>query len=348
MLRTFKGRGFRTACSVAAVLAWLLSACKGPPVLKGMQALGPNPLIQKSDVATLGWKIDPDDHVAIAVEMPDGGPSDKPVTGTLVYKTPSGATSTVPLTAGSQPAVFVAAGPKLDPGLTEVDYTVAVDGRPISGTLYVPPGGTAPIVAEAQAGVAVPVVEGQRGPHGGVLQVVGGDRLEIASTRSGDVRVYVLDADIHPVAVGPRKIVLGIDAERPEVVALEPDPSGLFFVGHWHVHGEPLHITVNESIGADTHVALVGFHPGVAIAVGPLAPPLPVVVIDRWGVDEARGVRGGLFFGGLRWGDDHEHGRDFDRDRDHDHERDHGAGHMEFDGHEHGRTRGDGPERGHR
>jgi hypothetical protein len=345
---TSKTRGARRASFVVAALACVVPACKGPNVLKGMEALGPNPLIQKADIATIGWSIDPDDHVAIAVEGPDGKTFDKGVTGTLVYKTPSGTTKTVPVTPGNQPALFVAAGPKLDPGLTEMDYTLAVDGKPISGTLYLPPGGTAPIVAEAQASVAVPTVAGQHGPHGGVVQVVGGDRLEIASTRGGDIRVYVLDPDLHPVAVGPRKIVLGVVADRPEIVVLEPDPLGLFFVGHWHVHGDPLHITVNESIGGETHVALVGYRPGVAITVGLLAPTLPVVVLDRWGVDDVHVGHGGVFVWGPRWDEDHDRDRDQDRGHDHghdqdhdrDHDRDHWGAHMNINGNEHGHAKG--------
>ncbi|HEV3194480.1 MAG TPA: hypothetical protein VGY54_28485, partial [Polyangiaceae bacterium] len=163
----------RTAPLAAIAALCALAACKGPTA-GGIAALGPDPLVEKSDIATVGWSIDPDDHVGVALDGHDGKPLGKKVTGTLVYKTPSGIVKTVPLVPDNSGDKLVATGPKFEPGLTEVDYTLDVDGRPLASTLYVPPGGTPAIVAEAKVRPPdAPAVEAKRGPHGGVIQLVG-------------------------------------------------------------------------------------------------------------------------------------------------------------------------------
>jgi hypothetical protein len=303
--------------------------------------------------ATLGWSIGPGDHVRVAMAAPEGkplAPLPKDATGTLVYKSPDGMPKTVPMTV--QDGMLVASGPPLTADLTEVDYTVAAAAPaatpgalppppppPLSGTLYVPPGGTAALVADENAtidaGIDMTTATGKPGPHGGVVQVVGGDPLEIAATKDGTVRVYVLSPELaRPVAVGDRKITLGVVAERPETVALVPDASLHFFVGHWHVHGDPLGITVHMNVGGRAHVAIVGHRPGAAVVVGVGAPVVRVAVADRWddvdlrwwprasvGVNVGVGVDVGVGVFGV---EEHEHDH---RGWDHDHGWGHGGGH---------------------
>jgi hypothetical protein len=58
-----------------------------------------------------------------------------------------------------------------------------------------------------------------------VVQIVNGDPLEVAAAKNGTVRAYVLSPDLaQPVAVGDRKVTLGVVAERPETVVLVPTP----------------------------------------------------------------------------------------------------------------------------
>jgi hypothetical protein len=284
-----------------------LAACKGSGPSGSIAALGSDTLIEKNDTATVGWSVDPDDQVKVALEGNDGKPLGKNVTGTLVYKSPNGTSKTVPLTADAKSGNLVASGPKLEAGLTEINYTLDVDGKAASGTLYVPPGGTAAIVAEAKASADAAVVDGKRGPHGGIIQIVGGDRLEIASTKGGEVRVYVLDADLHPVAIGPRKIVLGVVADKPEVLTLDAESSGHFFVGHWHLHGDPIRITVHETVGGEAHDVIVGYHPGAVIIVGPAAPAIKLVVVEKW-EDDVRVGPAVVVIPGKKDEDEDEHG----------------------------------------
>jgi hypothetical protein len=338
--------------------------------------LGPDALFVKVNDTTLGWSVDPDDHVRVALAAsaaPEGtplSPLPKEATGTLVYKSPDGTSKTVPMTV--QDGTLVASGPPLTADLTEVDYTInpgtptsgahaalgmpgahlALEGLPppappapqVSGTLYVPPGGTAALVADAHAtvgsGSGVAVAAGKPGPHGGVVQVIGGDPIEIAATKDGTVRAYILSPDLsQPVVVADQKVTLGIVAERPETVVLVPDPSLHFFVGHWHVHGNPLGITMHVNVGGHPHVAIVGYRPGAIVAVGVGAPVVRVAVVERWDDVDVRwwprasvNVNVGVGLFGVEDEDhegDHDHGRHLGWDKDHkqDHDRGWGLGH---------------------
>jgi len=76
---------------------------------------------------------------------------------------------------------------------------------------------------------------------------------------------------------------------------------------------------VNETIGPEAYVAIVGYHPGAMIAVGPLAPAIGVVVVDRWDDEVRFGIRGLRVMGPevrligpefvVPEDDDHDHGR---------------------------------------
>jgi hypothetical protein len=334
--------------------------------------LGPDALFVKVNNTTLAWSVDPGDHVRVALAAPAApegtplSPLSKEATGALVYKSPDGTSKTVPMTV--QDGMLVASGPPLTADLTQVDYTInpgapapgahaalgvpgvkvalALEELPppppplqVSGTLYLPPGGTAPLVADAHATVGprggVAVAVGKPGPHGGVIQVVGDDPIEIAATKEGTVRAYVLSPDLaQPVLVGDRKITLGVVAERPETVVLVPDPSLHFFVGHWHVHGNPVSITVNVNVGGYPHVAVVGYQPGAIMVVGVGAPVVRVAVVDRWDdVDVRWWPRVNVVGVGVRVfeveDEDHEgdHDNGLHRGWYHDHDRGWGWGH---------------------
>jgi hypothetical protein len=162
----------------------------------------------------------------------------------------------------------------------------------MSGTLFLPRGGTSELVATAKAPPAVVVADGKRGPHGGPIQVVGNDRLEIVASQKGEVRVYVLDDNLQPVVVGKRTIQLGVGGGSAEVVGLSPAPSGLYFVGHWKVNGEPERITLEERDGDDVRVVLVGHKPGspLVVVMGTAAPPpVAVVVVAEFDRDREHG-----------------------------------------------------------
>lgn len=279
----------RGAIGFAGALV-VFAGCKGSAI--GIAGLGPDAFVEKFDGANVGWVIDGNDQVRAVVEGSDGKPLAKDVTGLLVYKASDGTSKTVALAPDAKSGTLVATGPKLDAPLTEVDYTVTSAGKPLSGTIYVPAGGTASIAAEAKVSVDAGTSAGAPGPHGGIVEHVGSDWVEVVSSKGGEVRAYVLDADRQPIAPGTRKVVLGVVADRPELVVLEPEPSGRFLVGHWHVHGDPTRMTVQVEAGGERHAVLVGWRPSVAVLVEPVPVRPHVVVVEDWDDVGRAGARG--------------------------------------------------------
>jgi hypothetical protein len=234
--------------------------------------------VESSSVASIAWSVDPNGRVRAAVKAPDGELLKENVSGSMEWRGGT-APKTVALAQDKQSGVLVAAGPKLDADLTQVDYTVSVRGAPMSGTLFLPRGGTSELAGSAAAPPPVVVPEGKKGPHGGPIEVAGKDRLEIVASRKGEVRVYVLDANLQAVPVGARTIQLGVGGASPEVVVLSPAPSGLYLVGHWKVRGEPARITLEERDGDEVVVVIVGHKPGAIVVATGAAEPPPVTVV---------------------------------------------------------------------
>jgi hypothetical protein len=235
--------------------------------------------VETSNVASIAWNIGPDGRVHATVKTPDGRPVTENVSGTMEWKAGTSPT-TVVLSPDKPSGALVATGPKLDADLTEVDYTVNVQGSPMSGTLFLPRGGTSELAAPANTNPPVAIPDGKKGPHGGPVEVVGTDRLEVVASRKGEVRAYVLDPNLQPVAVGPRTIRLGVGGPSPELVALSPAPSGLYLVGHWRVSGAPARITIEERDGDQVFVVVVGYRPGAVFVLQP--PPATVVIVEEF------------------------------------------------------------------
>jgi hypothetical protein len=322
---------YLTRIALVSLTLAFVPACGKDASTAGVEAemavnanLGADALVEEHEEGTVAWRIDSDGQVKAAVTASAGTQIKQDIGGTLVYKLPSGEPKTVPLAVDAKTGLLVAAGPKLEADLTEVNYTVTVSGKPWSGVLHVPVGGTAALVtsAKATAEVKLPDV----GPHGGSIQVVGDDRLEMVSDASGEVRVYVLDADLKAVTnIETRTIRLGFVAERSEMLVLRPSPVGLFFVGRLGAAIDPFKVTVSVNIGGSTRVALWGYRPGVrVIATATRAPRVRIRVnsfIEGPDVDVTARHDNGLHLGqhkdhddnGLHLGQhkdkDDEHGR---------------------------------------
>src|SRR5207244_2835155 len=127
---------------------------------------------------------------------------------------------------------FVASGPKLTEVVTQIRYTLqrGASGRNLEhasfdGVLQVPPGGTAQLSADAKASASVDV--DATGPHGGTVQAVGDDRLEVVAD-GGDVHVYLLDAKLQPLpppSVEGRTITITAVDETPHTITLTFDAT---------------------------------------------------------------------------------------------------------------------------
>jgi hypothetical protein len=264
---------------------------------------------QSFEDGSINWAVENDGAVkALVVLANDAGASS--VSGQLTWTAPNGQPQ--PIAMNATGGALTATAPKLEPGITQVEYALQVNGKPWKGTLQVPEGGTRALVADAALASKDTRPTG-KGPRGGVIQIVGDDRVEIvADQTSGQARVYVLGPDDKDLDVGDRDVRLGVVADRSEVITLTPEPGHMYLVGTLSTRAAPIEITVSIASHGATHVCLVGWKPGVVVVIGPRAPHIDVWV-HGWG-----------------WGhghddDDDENGNGHGHDDD-DHDRDHGHG----------------------
>jgi hypothetical protein len=258
-------------------------------------ALGADALVEEQDEGAIAWRVDGDGHVKAAVSTSAGARIKQDVGGALIFKVAGGQPRTVPLVMDAGTGLLVAAGPKLEADLTEVSYTVTVSGKPWSGVMHLPVGGTAALVAGAKATAEAKLPDDAVGPHGGSIQVVGGSRLEmVADADSGDTRVYVLDVDLKPVRVETRTLRMGFVAQTSTFVDFRPEPAGLYFVASIGpaVVLDPRRVTVVLGFGGVVSSAIWGHRPGVHLYA-------PSATVKIAGAPRLRFVLQGGFDGGL-------------------------------------------------
>lgn len=268
-----------------------LPACSKKPateVASEESATAEGTLTEQHSAATVTWLITPDGKVQARVKAPDGTPIEKGVTGTVTAKPLKKVERpvTATLTADTKPGNYTATLPKLEADLTDVSYELSVNGAPLTGTLQLPRGGTTQLATSAKESAAVKLPADKKGPNGGIVQVAGNDVLEIVADKTtGQVRIYVLDDDFKPVAVGKRKVKLGVVAGSPEVVELQVEPKGLYFTGKLVGKTDPVKLTVvlYQEEDPEPVVVLCGWKPATVIVVGPGAPVLGLFVAVSWG-----------------------------------------------------------------
>jgi hypothetical protein len=296
-----------THVSLAALALALTPACSSgeASVTAGAEAemtanadLGAEAFVEEHDEGAVAWRVDTDGQVKAAVSASGGARIKENLGGTVVYKVEGGEPRTVPLVLDAKTGLLVAAGPKLEADLTEVSYTVTVSGKPWSGVMHVPVGGTAALVASAKVTAEAKVPDEAVGPHGGTIQVVGSDRLEmVANADTGETRVYVLDVDLKPVRVETRSLRMGFVAKTTTFVNFAPEPSGFYFTARVGAAVlNPLRVTASLRVGSVTHAAIWGYRPGVRIyaptAVVKIAAAPRVVFALRGGFDSDVDVHG--------------------------------------------------------
>ncbi|MDC3952885.1 hypothetical protein KEG38_03475 [Polyangium jinanense] len=281
--------------------------------------LGAEALVEEHDEGTVAWRIDSDGQVKAAVTATATGRVKEDVGGSLIYKVEGAEPRTVPLVLDAKTGLLVAAGPKLEADLTEVNYTVTVSGKPWTGVMHVPVGGTAELVAGAKVTAEAKLPDETVGPHGGTIQIVGDDRLEmVADASSGETRVYVLDVNLKPVRIESRKLRMGFVAEKTTFVNFDPEPSGFFFSARLGASASllnPLRVTASLSIGTVTHAAIWGYRPGIRI----YAPTATVRIASAPRIRFS--LQGGFDSGVDVYGRAHVKTRFHGDDDDHDHHR---------------------------
>lgn len=279
----------------------------------------PEAIVEENDNGSVAWSVASDGQLKAIVKSTAGKPITKNITGELLWKGPNG-DEKIPITVDKSGYV-VATGPKLQDDLTEITYNLQVENKPWLGTLHVPRGGTLELSASANEGtnVAVTVPAGKVGPNGGVVQVVGEDRVEvIADKNTGQVRAYFLDPEFKVIKGPNRKVRIAIAGETPEIIVLEPEPTvGLYFVGRARTRVDPLRLTVAVTNHEVTHTRIVGFQPHTRLVVGARAPRVKFLVASGWEPDVDVRVHGRGPAVVVRDDDDHHHGRVDVRVRDH-------------------------------
>lgn len=267
--------------------AMVAGGCKGGAEADASAdvAIAEDALVEDHEAGTIAWTVAADGSVKARVGDAEGKQIKKNISGTLAWKSPAAdakaEVKTVPLAVDASTGLLIAAGPKLEADLTEVGYTLSVSGKPWSGTLHLPAGGTAELVASAKASAeASAALEGKVGPHGGTIQIVGDDRFEIVADGAGEVRVYLLGPDLKAIAIGERKVTLAVNVEAnaPEVVVLLPQPGGLYVKGKLKANVDPIRITLGVNVNGKARVALVGVKPGARLAVGAKAPRIKLQI----------------------------------------------------------------------
>jgi hypothetical protein len=243
----------------------------------------PHGITEGHDGGSIVWEVKPDGKVRALVKTADGKPTDKDVKGTLLWKAPSGDTK-VPLTFDEKSGMLVGSGPKLEGDLTEIRYTVTA-GNAWAGALHVPAGGTDELEDSAKRAAQKSIPKGKTGPNGGIVQVVGDDVVEIVADKSsGQLRVYLLDASDKPVAIGNRKVKLGLVGGSVEEITLSPGPGGLYFVGKLGTKVDPVKLTIAITSESHTEVVLCGYEPGVVVVVGSEAPTIHLLIVVNWSI----------------------------------------------------------------
>lgn len=147
-------------------------------------------LVEERDEGKLEWVVQPDGQVRVRVTPNEGGTP--ALSGALLVDGES-----YKLTAEGMS--LSGAGPKLAAELTTISYSLKVGDATWDGALHVPPGGTKELVAVP----SIEIPEGTKGPNGGVVDVIGEQRVEIVTDeKTGEVRVYFLDEKLQVVPVG--------------------------------------------------------------------------------------------------------------------------------------------------
>lgn len=184
-------------------LACLVLTLAGGCNRDGKEEVGADPgsaqagLVEERDDGKLEWIIDSDGNVRVEVTTNQGTATT--IAGALMLEGQSYALT-------SEGTVLKTSIPKLTEDLTTIAYSLKVGDATWDGSLQVPPGGTKDLLEVP----SVSVNEGTKGPNGGVVDVIGDQRVEIVTDeKTGEVRVYFLDDKLQPIPVGDAKAVAG-------------------------------------------------------------------------------------------------------------------------------------------
>jgi hypothetical protein len=231
-------------------------------------------LIEALPFGTVAWNVRVDGTIEASVKAEDAART----TGLIQWRE-GDEEKTANLTEDPAKHTLVATGPKLSADVTDIRYTLQHDDKSVDGVLQVPPGGTAQLVADSKATPSID--EGAVGPHGGTVQAVGDDRLEIVAEGT-DVHVFLVDAKLQAIASpsddGRTITIAAAEDSTPHTITLTFDASLGAFTAKWTLAEDPTRMTIAVKKGNVVHATLAGWKPGLALAIGKKAKPIKVHV----------------------------------------------------------------------
>lgn len=177
------------------------SAASSPEASASSDPAASAALLERREGGTIHWRVGADGRVAVRVT----DDKDQPIVPPDVGATLQVNERKVDLT--TEGGALVGRIAALTDELTDLAYVVTVRGERWQGVLQIPAGGTNELLTEPE----VKVPEGTRGPNGGLVEVVGSDRIEIVlDEESGELRAYLLDENLKVMPVGDAEITVGL------------------------------------------------------------------------------------------------------------------------------------------
>jgi hypothetical protein len=271
--------------SLGAALSTSAPGCSKDKEAAAAEAVSAeNAVTERNGDVEATWGITPDGQVTALVRDKDGLPVTSGISGSVTVRPQGGGAPVVVPLAAQGNGLVTAQIPKLSQDLTEVGYEVQAGSASATGTMHVPRGGTRELVESAtEAAAAGYTSTDQKGPNGGVVQVVGDDLVEVVGDKnSGTVRMYFLDDDLKVIPIGKRRAKLAMVGASPAVIDVDPDPSGMYLTGKAAASVQPVKATVAVIDGDEVDVAICGYVPGGVVVIGPDVPVLGVFVVVGW------------------------------------------------------------------
>ena len=221
----------------------------------------------------MSWVVDSDGKIRGALKAKDGHAITKDIVGTMVW--PGEVADEERDVALDENGNLVASGPPLQDDLTEIDYSLTVEGSPWTGTLHVPRGGTKAIDDDAKVAANLTVPQGKLGPNGGTIQYIGNTPVEmVADSTTHEMRLYVLDSNYNVVDPGERTFRVGYAANYSGMQVLVREPDANYYVWPLVRRLRPLPRDRGDDVRrrGPHHACIIGWSQGAPLAWGGLRP----------------------------------------------------------------------------
>lgn len=238
-------------------------------------------IVEANEDGSSAFVVDPEGRVTAALADAEGKPTTNRSLKLSFVKEGAEAPSEVLLIPDADKRYFVGHGPALDAEITPVTYEISGGAKPIVGVLHIPKGGTKGLVASSTV-VAAAHVTPIVGPHGGRIERVGDDDVELLiDPDSGEARAWIL-VDGKVVPPKEREVGLYLDGRY---VDCYPDQNDSFYVKlDAHFELRALHkVSVALYTTEHVHTVVWGFRPHVAVY---LARPVVDVRVVGWTTKE--------------------------------------------------------------